>query len=195
MLRVAMLWSCCKKSPGIMVDNNDNISMRGKNGVKIYIDGKMTQLDSKSLADYLKSINSSDIEAIEMIANPGAKYDASGNAGIVNIRLKKNKKFGTNGSADLGIIKGNMLRGNGSVSLNYRDKKVNIFSNISGAAGDNRNYLDLYRTQNDTLYRQHSIMTNNWKNANIKAGADYFLNPKNTLGVLILANFKEVLYK
>ena len=82
-----------KKSPGMQVDNNDNITMKGKNGVKIYIDGKPTQLDAASLASYLKSINSNDIEAIEMISNPSAKYDASGNAGIVNIKLKKNKKF------------------------------------------------------------------------------------------------------
>ena len=80
-----------QKSPGIQVDNNDNISMKGKTGVKIYVDGKMTQLDTKDLAAYLKSINSNDVEAIEMISNPSAKYDASGNAGIINIRLKKNK--------------------------------------------------------------------------------------------------------
>ncbi|MDE3252569.1 MAG: carboxypeptidase regulatory-like domain-containing protein, partial [Bacteroidota bacterium] len=75
-----------QKSPGIQVDNNENISMKGKTGVKIYIDGKMTQLDSKDLAAYLKSINSNDVEAIEMISNPSAKYDAAGNAGIINIR-------------------------------------------------------------------------------------------------------------
>ncbi|MEO7767176.1 MAG: carboxypeptidase regulatory-like domain-containing protein, partial [Ferruginibacter sp.] len=69
-----------QKSPGIQVDNNENISMKGKTGVRIYIDGKMMQLDTKDLAAYLKSINSNDIEAIEMISNPSAKYDASGNA-------------------------------------------------------------------------------------------------------------------
>ena len=75
-----------QKSPGVQVDNNENINMKGKSGVKIYIDGKMSQLNGQDLAAYLKSINSADIEAIEMISNPSAKYDASGNAGIVNIR-------------------------------------------------------------------------------------------------------------
>ena len=116
-----------QKSPGIQVDNNENISMKGKTGVKIYIDGKMTQFDSKELAAYLKSINSNDIEAIEMISNPSAKYDASGNAGIINIRLKKNKKFGTNGSVNTTFVQGLTPKGNGSVNLNYRDKKVNLF--------------------------------------------------------------------
>ena len=77
-----------QKSPGVQVDNNENISMKGKGGVRIYVDGKMMQLDNRELAAYLRSITSSDIEAIEMISNPGAKFDASGNAGIVNIRLK-----------------------------------------------------------------------------------------------------------
>ncbi len=178
-----------QKSPGVMVDNNDNISMKGKSGIKIYIDGKMTQLDSKSLADYLKSINSSDIEAIEMIANPGAKYDASGNAGIINIRLKKNKKYGTNGSADIGFTQGNTPKGNGAVSLNYRDKKINLFSNIGGYIGNRESELSLYRIQNDSIYDQHTLMTNKRKSANIKAGADYFLDSKNTIGVLVTTNF------
>ena len=83
-----------QKAPGVVVDQNDNISFKGKNGVKIYIDGRPSQMDNKSLADVLKSIPSDAIEAIEMIANPSAKYDAAGNAGIINIRLKKNKKLG-----------------------------------------------------------------------------------------------------
>jgi outer membrane receptor protein involved in Fe transport len=121
-----------QKSPGVQVDNNDNISMKGKTGVRIYIDGKMTQLDTKDLAAYLRSINSNDIEAIEMISNPSAKYDASGNAGIINIRLKKNKKYGTNGTVNLGFIQGITPKGNGSVNLNYRDKKINVFGNAGG---------------------------------------------------------------
>lgn len=180
-----------QKSPGVMVDNNDNISLKGKNGVKIYIDGKMTQLDSKSLADYLKSISSNDIEAIEMIANPGSKYDASGNAGIINIRLKKNKKFGTNGSVELGGGRGLTTRGNSGASLNYRDKKVNLFSNVSAYTGGNKNDLLLYRVQNDTLYNQHTTMKNRWKGINAKAGADYFLDAKNTIGVVVTSNFSN----
>jgi iron complex outermembrane recepter protein len=180
-----------RKSPGVQVDNNDNISMKGKTGVRVYVDGKMMQLDTKDLAAYLKSINSNDIEAIEMISNPSAKYDASGNAGIVNIRLKKNKKFGTNGSVNLGFTQGFTPKGNGSVNLNYRDKKVNVFGNIGGNIGINRNALDLYRIQKDTLYDQNSIMKNDDKSINIKTGADFFINSKNTFGVLVTTNFAK----
>ena len=177
-----------QKSPGIQVDNNDNISMKGKTGVKVYVDGKMMQLDTKDLAAYLKSINSNDIEAIEMISNPSAKYDASGNAGIVNIRLKKNKKYGTNGSMNLGFVQGTRPQGNGSVNLNYRDKKINVFGNAGGNIGIYRNTLDLYRIQKDSLYDQKSIMLNEDKNVNVKIGADYFVNSKSTIGVMATTN-------
>ncbi len=178
-----------QKSPGVQVDNNDNISMKGKTGVRVYVDGKMMQLDTKDLAAYLKSINSNDIEAIEMISNPSAKYDASGNAGIVNIRLKKNKKFGTNGSVNLGLVQGFTPKGNGSLNLNYRDKKINLFGNAGGNIGINRNELNLYRIQKDTLYDQESVMKNDDKSVNIKAGVDYFINNKNTIGILATTNF------
>jgi iron complex outermembrane receptor protein len=178
-----------QKSPGVMVDNNDNISMKGKSGVKIYIDGRMTQLDSKSLADYLRSINSNDIEAIEMISNPSAKYDASGNAGIINIRLKKNKKFGTNGSASVGYVQGITPKENGSLSLNYRNKKINLFSNLSGNLGNNQSELDIYRIQSDSIYNQHTMILNKGKSANVKAGVDYSIDNKNTIGFLVTFNF------
>ncbi|TDO28592.1 TonB-dependent receptor domain-containing protein [Sediminibacterium goheungense] len=177
-----------QKSPGIQVDNNENISMKGKTGVRIYVDGKMTQLGSQDLAAYLKSINSNDVEAIEMISNPSARYDASGNAGIINIRLKKNKKFGTNGSVNLGFIQGVTPKGNGSVSLNYRDKKVNLFSNIGGNLGRQENTLDLYRVQRDTIYDQKSTNWSDNKSLNAKVGADLFLNSKSTLGFLVTTN-------
>jgi iron complex outermembrane recepter protein len=184
-----------KKSPGVQVDNNENISMKGKTGVRIYVDGKMMQLDNKDLAAYLKSINSNDIEAIEMISNPSAKYDASGNAGIVNIRLKKNKKYGTNGSVTGGFIQGKTPKGNGSVNLNYRDKKVNLFGNIGGNIGINENALNLYRIQQDTLYDQKSINQDDNKSINAKIGADFFINKKNTLGFLATTNFSDVVFR
>jgi len=169
-----------QKTPGIQVDNNENISMKGKTGVRIYVDGRMMQLDSKELASYLKSINSNDIEAIEMIANPSAKYDASGNAGIINIRLKKNKKYGTNGSVNLGYVQGITPKGNGSVNLNYRDKKINVFGNVGGNIGKRENAMELYRIQNDTIYDQTSTNTNDNKSVNAKVGADFFANSKST---------------
>ncbi len=180
-----------QKSPGIVVDNNENISMKGKTGVKVFIDGKMTQLDSKELAAYLKNINSNDIEAIEMISNPSAKYDASGNAGVVNFRLKKNKKYGTNGSINLTAIQGVTPKANGSVNLNYRNMKVNVFGNFGAAGGRREGTLDLDRTQNDTNYNQKSMQWHDDRSINLKAGADYFMSSRQTIGFLVTSNISD----
>jgi hypothetical protein len=180
-----------QKTPGVQVDNNENISMKGKTGVKVYIDGRMTQLETKDLAAYLRSINFNDIESIEIISNPSAKYDASGNAGILNIKLKKNKKFGTNGSANLGYVQGITPKGNGSVNLNYRDKKVNVFGNVGGNIGNYENGISLYRIQNDTLYDQDGVNTSRNKSINAKIGTDFFASSNHTFGVLANINISD----
>jgi iron complex outermembrane recepter protein len=180
-----------QKSPGVRVDNNENIGMKGKNGVKIYIDGKMSQLDSKDLAAYLKSINSNDVEAIEMISNPSAKYDASGNAGIINIRLKKNKKYGMNGSANVGLVQGVTPKGNAGINLNYRDKKINVFGTAGFYRGNYRNEQNIYRIQNDTIYDQGNVSISKNTSYSAKAGADYFIDKNNTLGVMASINLGD----
>lgn len=142
-----------QKSPGIQVDDNDHISYKGKAGLQIYIDGKMTHLSNDDLAAYLKSINSNDIDAIEIINNPGAQYDASGNAGVINIKLKKNKNFGTNGNFTLGLTHAKTPKGNDAVSQNYRNKKINIFSNAGVNYGRNEVDIKAFRVQKDTALK------------------------------------------
>ncbi len=181
-----------EKSPGVRVDKDDNISMNGKNGVKIYIDGKPSQMDGKDLAAVLKSMPSSDIEAIEIITNPSAKYDASGNAGIINIRLNKNKGFGLNGNAAFTSSFGNTPKYNASLGINSRSKLVNLFGNYSYFTGDYSNTLALYREQNNkgvlNTYDQLNKMTDHNYNNSFKAGADFFITKKSTLGVLVNGN-------
>ena len=113
-----------QKAPGVLIDPNDNIILQGKNGVRVFIDGKPSPLGPADLAVYLRTLQATDIEAIEIITQPSARFDAQGNAGIINIRLRKNKNFGTNGSATLGFAMGAYYpKYNGSVSLNNRTKK------------------------------------------------------------------------
>ncbi len=183
-----------QKSPGVVVDKDDNISMKGKNGVRIYIDGRMTQMDNKDLAAYLRSINSADIESIEMISNPSAKYDASGNAGIINIRLKKNKKYGLNGSVSAGLNMGKTAKTNNSLNLNYRNKKINLFGNYSNGWGDNESDINLYRIQGDSIYDQRGINNNGGWNNNIKAGIDVYANKQSTIGLVFTGNFNSAAY-
>jgi iron complex outermembrane receptor protein len=87
-----------ERAPGVTVDKDDNISLKGKQGVTVMVDGKLTYLSSAQLANMLRSTDGNTIQSIEIITNPSAKYDAAGNSGIINIKLKKNKSAGTNGS-------------------------------------------------------------------------------------------------
>ncbi len=173
-----------RKSPGVTVDKDENIALRGKNAVRIYIDGKPSYLDNKDLTAMLKSMQASDLEAIEMITNPGSKYDASGNAGIINIKIKKNKKFGTNGTISAGYAIGTYSKYNADLSLNHRNKKVNVFGTYGINKSKNLNVMNFKRTQNGVVYDQHSENIDNSLNNNFKVGADYFVNNKSTFGVL-----------
>ena len=180
-----------KKSPGVLVDRDDNLSLSGKNGVQVYIDGKPSPLSGKDLADYLRTLQSSAIESIEIITNPSARYDAAGNAGVINIKLKKNKSFGTNGSINAGYGVSIHSRYNGGLSLNHRNSKVNIFGNYSYNNTINENFMNLNRFQLDTVFDQKNIMTWKGKSHNIKTGVDYFLNNKQTIGVMVNGNFSK----
>lgn len=181
-----------RKSPGVTVDRDDNIILSGKNGVQIFVDGRKTPLSGKDLADYLRSINSNAIDAIELITNPSAKYDAAGNAGIINIRLKKNRTFGTNGSVTAGYNIGTFSKYNGGLALNHRNKNINLFGNYNVNRNLNSSFMKLYRIQLDTLFDQKSDMRTRSTSHNFKGGADYFLDNKNTIGVIVNGTVSEM---
>jgi iron complex outermembrane receptor protein len=180
-----------RKSPGVLLDKDDNISLAGKNGVQIYIDGRPTPLSGQDLANYLKSLQSSQIEVIELITNPSAKYDAAGNAGIINIRLIKNKSLGINGFVNAGWNIGTSSKYNAGASLNYRNKNINIFSNYSFSYAPNEQNFTIKRTLSDSLFDQQGTILDLRKSHNFKIGADYFLNKKNTIGVMINGIFSD----
>ncbi len=174
-----------RKSPGVMVDKDNSISLSGKNGVKVYVDSRQVPLNGNDLSDYLKTIQSSNIESIEIISNPSAKYDASGNAGIINIRLRKNKSYGTNGSVTGGYNHGAYPKYNAGLSLNHRNGNINLFGNYNYDNSINRTYLNLYREQLDTLFNNRSIIKYASQSHTFKAGLDYTLNKRNTLGIMV----------
>lgn len=181
-----------RKSPGVMVDKDDNLSLAGKNGVQVYIDGKPSPLSGADLAAYLKSLQSVQIESIELITNPSAKYEAAGNAGIINIKLKKDKTIGTNGNVNAGYNIGVYAKYNGGFSLNHRNKKVNLFGNYNFNTGINESIFKLYRTQGDTIFDQNQrIVSRNKYGHNYKAGADFFINKKSTIGFIVNGNISD----
>jgi outer membrane receptor protein involved in Fe transport len=180
-----------RKSPGVVVDNNDNIMLGGKNGVKIYIDDKPSPLSSEDLANYLKTMQSSEIDNIEIITNSSAKYDAEGNAGIINIRLKKDKSLGTNGSVNLGYRYGESGKYSASSNFNHRNKGMNIFGSYGYFNGDFNNAFNLYREQGGTSYDQRNKMVHSTESHNFKLGTDLSLNKKSTIGFLFTGNIND----
>ena len=120
-----------EKSPGVTVDKDGNVSLKGKQGVLIMMDGRPTYLNGDQLANYLRSLPATAIEQIELMPNPPAKYDAAGNAGVINIKTKKNKTKGLNGSLNLNYGQGKYWRTSNSLNLNYRQNKWNISTNFN----------------------------------------------------------------
>ncbi len=180
-----------EKSPGVTVDKDGNISLKGKQGVMIMMDGKPAYLSGQELANLLKNMPSSAIDQIEIMTNPSAKYDAAGNSGVINIKTKKNKMKGLNGSLSATLIQSKFTRTNNSLNLNYRTGKVNIFGNYGYSYWQGYNDLTLKRKfrnfstkEIETIFDQSSLMNHNSTYQNLKVGMDFYASKKTTLGVV-----------
>jgi iron complex outermembrane recepter protein len=180
-----------EKLPGITIDRDGNISLKGRNNVMVLIDGKQTYLDPAQLSSLLNGMNSSQIAQVEIISNPSAKYDAAGNSGIINIKLKKNRQVGFNGSISSSYGQGRYYKNNNNLQLNYRNGKVNLF--LSYSLNANRNYMELYalRTYLDnngapvSYLEQPSMMRSKGHTDNLRTGIDYALSTKTNVGVTL----------
>lgn len=180
-----------RRSPGVTIDKDDNLSLAGKNGVQVYIDNRPTPLSGQDLANYLKSLQSSQVEAIEIITNPSAKYEAAGNAGIINIRLKKNKAFGTNGSATAGWQVGRHARYNGSLNLNHRNKNINVYGSYGINMGQNGAVMEMFRQVGDSTFNQRNEVTFEPMSHNFKVGMDYTLSAQSSIGAIVNGSFSS----
>ncbi len=178
------------KAPGIMIDENGNIKLKGKTGVLVLIDDKPTYLSGNQLEAYLKSLPSSVIKQIEIMVNPPAQYDAAGSAGVINIKLKRNRLKGINGAVNGGYGQGRYGRTNDNLNLNFNSKKISVFSNLS--YGWNNGYHDLYinrRYKNQdlstkSLFQQNTYIRNNSEAFNAQLGLDYYITDKTTIGFM-----------
>ncbi len=179
-----------RQAPGVVVDQNDNISLMGKSNVRIFINGRPTRLSGEDLVALLESMQADEIDAIEIITNPSARYEAEGSAGIINIRLVSQQKKGGNLHFNAGYSRGMFDRYNASVSGNFRDKKVNLFGSYGYRDGQRWFFHDFYRTQNNLFFDQYSSREGRRLNHNFQTGMDYYLNKKQTLGFLIQGNLQ-----
>jgi outer membrane receptor protein involved in Fe transport len=179
--------------PSVQVDVDGNLSLRGSTNVRVLINGKPSTLTGSNLTDILQSIPASSIETIEVITNPSSKYDAEGQSGIINIVMKKNAQLGFTGSAS-GTV-GTQNTYNGTLSLAYQTKKINIFGNYSYRKADRIGDGSINKTIDTPRLTQYTNQVSNQKfdfsGHNIRTGIDFFLDPKNTLSFSDNINIRD----
>lgn len=181
-----------KKVPGVIVVQ-DKVTLAGSGDVQIWIDGKPSVY--QDINAVLRNMPGDQIEKIELIRQPGAKYDAAGGP-IINIVLKKNARLGLNGTAQLSLMGFQVNhadvnqgikeygRANPSLSFNYRSGSWNLFGGASYSRGSGFQAIQIARFIENTTFRSPSLIESNNEALNLRIGADYFLNKKTTLGVL-----------
>ena len=183
-----------KKGPAVSTDKDDNIKMKG-GLVQIFVDGKPFYLSGQQLTDYLKNLPAEAISKIEIISNPGSKYEAQGTAGIINLKLKKSQANGMNGTASLGVGMGRYPKANGNVSLNYRKDKWNIFGGGYYGYSESFNQLNVNNTIGKGAEAIYQLRDNYWhpfsNYYNYTAGVDYKIGNKSTLGFLMRGSVSD----
>ncbi|MFL5809616.1 MAG: outer membrane beta-barrel protein [Flavisolibacter sp.] len=183
-----------ERSPGITIDQNDAISLRGRAGVIIMIDGKPTAMTGADLGNYLRGLPSNAIERIDIITNPSAKYDAAGNSGIIDIRMKKDQRLGANGTLTAGYGQGVYPKANAGATWNYRNKILNFFGNYSYAYRENLNHLVINRNFYDNGIFKGGDNKDNyaWMPFNshtARIGADFFPSNNTVIGFVVNSSF------
>ncbi|TGE20043.1 TonB-dependent receptor domain-containing protein [Hymenobacter elongatus] len=179
------------RSPGVTIDGNDNIGLRGRQGVLVLIDGKRQPMTGIELADYLRALPAEQLKSIELITNPPAKYEAQGSAGIIAINLKKDQRVGTNGSLSSSYGRGRFGKFTSGLTMNHRTRKTNTFGSYTYA--NRRNYgaltihRDFYRPSDlgkvyDGSTDQDNYSVGHNQSHSWKAGLDYSLSERTVLG-------------
>lgn len=186
-----------EKSPGVAVNRQTNsITMNGKNGVIIMINGKISRLPDNAIKQMLEGMSSANIEKVELIHTPPANFDAEGNAGIINIVMIKNADMGTNGNYSLSIGYGKKEKAGASLNVNHRVDKINLFGDYSYSYDNNPQYFTNYRKfiydgvtveddgesfRDDTKTQTH----------NARIGIDYEVSDRTTLGMVVGASYSD----
>jgi len=179
-----------ERSPGVIIDRqNNSISLSGKNGVVVMINGKINRMPISAVLQMLAGMSAGNIEKIELITTPPAGLDAEGNAGYINIVLKVNDQYGTNGSYSLTMAYGNREMPQASINFNHRQGKVNLYGDYS--------FSRIHREMDWPFYHRISNGGKIWESAtftarntfqrnhNIRLGADYQLSRRSVIGVLV----------
>ncbi|RYZ19543.1 MAG: hypothetical protein EOP49_48325, partial [Sphingobacteriales bacterium] len=172
----------------ISITGDEVINMSGKPGVTVLVDGKPLQMESRELSQYLRALPGAAIDKIEIISNPSARYDAQGNAGIINIRLKKNKVKGTNGNLSLSYTQQQHYRSNANLGLNHRRNRLNLFLQLASSHNlqHTRGYVNrrLAGANGETILDNKTIDKDKFDTRILRTGIDFYKSKKSSFGLL-----------
>ena len=150
------------KLPGIRLTKDESIAFRGDGNLQILIDGKPAMLSGEALQNYLQTMDGSNIKSVEIIANPSAKYSASGTGGIINIRLKKNKVTGLTGNVASTVGYGEFIKQYNSVKLFKNTKKWNFNAGVFYGYFEGVNHRKIVQTVTQNNQNLVLDQTNDW---------------------------------
>lgn len=178
-----------RRTPGVTVDGQGNISITGKHGVQVMLNGRPTYLSGDDLRDYLEGINADEVAQVEVMTQPSAQYDAEGNAGIINLKMRKNRRKGTNGNANIAWTKSLYESTHNAALVNYNTGKNNWYSNMGYVNG--RNGVDW---KQDMIFKDaagnaiaHTLMTSQpremFEKSRMLAGVDRNCNEHTSIGI------------
>ncbi|MEB2774595.1 TonB-dependent receptor plug domain-containing protein [Algoriphagus sp. D3-2-R+10] len=180
-----------EKSPGLRVDENGGIYLKGRSGVTVYIDDKPTYLSGADLASYLSSLSGASLESIEIMTNPPARYDAAGNGGVINIKTKRKNIIGFNVGLNLGLIQHQYTETRNSLNFNFRKNKINVYGNFGYGIRNgfvnfyvDRSFLD---DNGNTLtnFDQYSFIRRKGYQFTSTIGADFYQSDNTTWGIVL----------
>ena len=177
-----------KKTPGVIVNQDNTITLNGASSALVMINGRQTYLQAEELAQLLKSMSAAELKAIEVIKNPSAEYDAAGTGGIVNLVLQKSIAEGFNGRINNGVAYGNTLKQSTNLSVNYRKGKLSAFGSYNHNFGHYTMDYDYDRTTNGKVYLNSNHDVDKKHNIGSTVGLDYAIDTNKTIGVLLKAN-------
>lgn len=180
-----------RKAPGVLIDNNNNISVLGRQGVRVFINGKRLPLEGEELSNYLQNLSADQISSIDIISSPGAKYEAEGNAGIIDIKLKKSDDVGANGRIGTTLSHGKYLKARLNAGGNFKNRDMNIYGNFSAADNERFNRMEFDNFQNGLFVDEVNRMVNNSNNYSAQVGMDYSLSDKHTVGFIVNQNYTD----
>lgn len=179
-----------KMAPGIRIQD-DEIIMIGKSGMKVLVDGRLIQLADNELTSYLGTISADDIDKIEIITNPPAKYEAEGNSGLINIIYKKGAKNSWSNSTTVTYTQGPYAYFDFGNNFYYNRNKVKFLVNFSSNFGDYQEIEDLNIFYSDGLWKTQLERIINQKHTSGRIEFDYQLTNKTTIGVQYLGTISE----